>query len=82
MVLAPPRAEAVSPNDNEPVVVTCGGPLTTVEGFEAIRTVTVRSAHVNADWPADFEGDGPRGASDHDPMVAVYCRHTTPRPCR
>jgi predicted extracellular nuclease len=44
--------------------------------------ITVRSAHVNADWPADFEGDGPRGASDHDPMVAVYCRHTTPRPCR
>lgn len=38
---------------------------------------TVRSAHVNADWPADFDGDGPRGASDHDPMVAVYCRDTT-----
>jgi hypothetical protein len=38
---------------------------------------TVRSAHVNADWPADFDGDGARGASDHDPMVAVYCRDTT-----
>jgi predicted extracellular nuclease len=44
--------------------------------------IVVRSAHVNADWPADFDEDGPRGASDHDPMVAVYCRHTTPRPCR
>ncbi|HEY4687831.1 MAG TPA: lamin tail domain-containing protein [Anaerolineae bacterium] len=32
--------------------------------------VQVRSAHVNADWPADFDGDGPRGASDHDPLVA------------
>jgi hypothetical protein len=38
---------------------------------------TARSAHVNADWPADFDGDGARGASDHDPMVAVYCRDTT-----
>jgi predicted extracellular nuclease len=38
---------------------------------------TVRSAHVNADWPADFDGDGARGASDHDPMVAVYCRDIT-----
>jgi predicted extracellular nuclease len=38
---------------------------------------TVRSAHVNADWPADFDGDGARGASDHDPLVAVYCRDTT-----
>jgi len=32
----------------------------------------VRVAHVNADWPADFAGDGPRGASDHDPVVARY----------
>jgi predicted extracellular nuclease len=32
----------------------------------------VRVAHVNADWPADFAGDGPRGASDHDPLVARY----------
>jgi predicted extracellular nuclease len=31
-----------------------------------------RVAHVNADWPADFAGDGPRGASDHDPLVARY----------
>jgi predicted extracellular nuclease len=27
-------------------------------------------AHVNSDWPADHEGDGPRGTSDHDPQVA------------
>jgi hypothetical protein len=31
--------------------------------------VGVRPAHVNADWPADWPGDGPRGASDHDPLV-------------
>jgi predicted extracellular nuclease len=30
----------------------------------------VRVAHVNSDWPARFAGDGPRGASDHDPVVA------------
>jgi predicted extracellular nuclease len=32
----------------------------------------VRYAHVNADWAADFDGDGSRGASDHDPQVARY----------
>ena len=32
----------------------------------------VRYAHVNADWPAAFDGDGSRGASDHDPQVARY----------
>jgi uncharacterized protein len=32
----------------------------------------VRVAHINADWPADFAGDGPRGASDHDPTVARF----------
>ena len=34
--------------------------------------VQARVAHVNSDWPADFDGDGPRGASDHDPLVARY----------
>src|SRR5918993_1264439 len=34
--------------------------------------VQVRAAHVNADWPADFPGDGPRGLSDHDPQVARF----------
>jgi hypothetical protein len=34
--------------------------------------VQARAAHVNSDWPADFDGDGPRGASDHDPLVARY----------
>jgi hypothetical protein len=38
----------------------------------------VRMAHVNADFPADFDGDGLRGASDHDPLVARFCRDTTP----
>jgi len=37
----------------------------------------VRAAHVNSDWPADFGGDGPRGASDHDPQVAAFCRDIT-----
>jgi predicted extracellular nuclease len=31
-----------------------------------------RIAHINADWPADTAGDGARGASDHDPMVARF----------
>jgi hypothetical protein len=31
-----------------------------------------RVAHVNADWPAEHAGDGPRGASDHDPLVVRY----------
>ena len=31
-----------------------------------------RIAHVNADWPADTPGDGFRGASDHDPIVARF----------
>jgi predicted extracellular nuclease len=29
-------------------------------------------AHINSDWPADHDGDGPRGTSDHDPQVAVF----------
>jgi hypothetical protein len=37
----------------------------------------MRAAHVNADWPADFGGDGPRGASDHDPQVATFCLDVT-----
>ena len=32
----------------------------------------VRVAHVNADWPADYPDDGPRGVSDHDPPVARF----------
>jgi predicted extracellular nuclease len=34
--------------------------------------VQIRAAHVNADWPAAYEGDGARGASDHDPQVARF----------
>ena len=34
--------------------------------------VQMRAAHVNADWPADFAGDGARGVSDHDPQVARF----------
>lgn len=33
------------------------------------RVVEARAAHVNCDWPADHDGDGPRGLSDHDPLV-------------
>jgi hypothetical protein len=32
----------------------------------------VWSAHINSDFPADYAGDGPRGTSDHDPVVAGY----------
>jgi uncharacterized protein len=34
--------------------------------------VQVRTAHVNAGWPADHPGDGARGLSDHDPQVARF----------
>jgi hypothetical protein len=32
--------------------------------------IRYRVAHVNADWAADYPGDGPRGLSDHDPGAA------------
>lgn len=32
----------------------------------------VRVAHVNADFPAAYDGDVARGASDHDPQAARY----------
>ena len=32
--------------------------------------VQIRAAHINSDWPSDFDGDGPRGTSDHDPQNA------------
>jgi hypothetical protein len=34
--------------------------------------VEMRAAHVNAGFPADFDGDGARGVSDHDPQVARF----------
>jgi uncharacterized protein len=34
--------------------------------------VQIRAAHIDAGWPADFTGDGPRGVSDHDPQVARF----------
>ena len=34
--------------------------------------VQARAAHVNADFPADTPGDGARGLSDHDPLVARF----------
>lgn len=40
--------------------------------------VEARAAHVNADYAKDHEGDGPRGLSDHDPLVARFCRDVTP----
>ncbi len=36
------------------------------------QLVQARVAHVNSDFPADTPGDGPRGLSDHDPLVARY----------
>ncbi len=29
-------------------------------------------SHINADFPADYDGDGPRGTSDHDPVFTAY----------
>jgi hypothetical protein len=40
----------------------------------ALGTGGVREAHINADWPADFDGDGPRGTSDLDPPAARFER--------
>lgn len=34
--------------------------------------VQFRAAHINADWPAEYNGDGARGVSDHDPQVARF----------
>jgi predicted extracellular nuclease len=34
--------------------------------------VQARVAHINSDWPAEFDGDGSRGASDHDPLVTRH----------
>lgn len=34
--------------------------------------VQARVAHINADWPAEFEGDDARGVSDHDPLVSRF----------
>ncbi|MDT4989938.1 MAG: uncharacterized protein QOI74_4032, partial [Micromonosporaceae bacterium] len=34
--------------------------------------VDMRAAHVNADYPAGDDTDGPRGVSDHDPQVARF----------
>jgi len=43
-----------------------------VSGGLKARFQQVKAAHVNADWPAGHTGDGPRGASDHDPLVARF----------
>ena len=40
--------------------------------------VQARAAHVNSDFAADYDGDVARGASDHDPLVARFCRDVTP----
>jgi uncharacterized protein len=36
-----------------------------------------RVAHVNADFPAEFAGDGARGLSDHDPMSSRFALEAT-----
>lgn len=36
----------------------------------ASRVTEARYVHVNCDWPSDYEDDGARGLSDHDPIVA------------
>jgi predicted extracellular nuclease len=39
--------------------------------------VEIRAAHLNADFAADEDGDGARGASDHDPQVARWSKEVT-----
>jgi FIMAH domain-containing protein len=39
--------------------------------------VQTRVAHVNADFPADYPGDGARGLSDHDPMASRFALEAT-----
>jgi predicted extracellular nuclease len=39
--------------------------------------VQMRAAHIDAGWPADFDGDGARGVSDHDPQVARFRSKST-----
>jgi predicted extracellular nuclease len=39
--------------------------------------VQTRVAHVNADFPADYPGDGARGLSDHDPMSSRFALKAT-----
>ena len=34
--------------------------------------VQTAAAHINADFPADYPGDGPRGTTDHDPVLEAY----------
>ena len=36
-----------------------------------------RVAHVNADFAADYPGDGARGLSDHDPMASRFALEAT-----
>lgn len=36
------------------------------------RISRVRPMHINADWPSGYEGDGARGMSDHDPVLAHF----------
>jgi hypothetical protein len=40
--------------------------------------VEARYAHINADFPADYDGDLGRGASDHDPLVARFIQSGQP----
>ena len=46
--------------------------------------VQVRTAHINADWAAEHDGDGSRGASDHDPQILSILTgcNTDPLPTR
>ncbi|MEO8247184.1 MAG: endonuclease [Chloroflexota bacterium] len=39
--------------------------------------VQIRAAHLNADFPADYDGDVARGASDHDPQIARWSKEVT-----
>ena len=49
---------------------TLDNQFTTDALFEELNGV--RFAHINADFPAEYDGDGSRGSSDHDPQAARF----------
>jgi hypothetical protein len=54
---------------------TLDGQFVTPTLFDELTQTRV--AHVNADFPAEFAGDGARGLSDHDPMASRFALEAT-----
>jgi hypothetical protein len=43
-----------------------------VNGTQLRELITARVAHINSDWPGEYDADGARGISDHDPLVSRH----------